>query len=117
MPRRHKWIGVDLDGTLAYLGKGRTAGIGSPIPAMADRVRKWLAEGRHVKIMTARATWGPEAIKQIQDWGEKHFQHLFEVTCIKDSDMEVLFDDRAVAVQFNTGRIVGFRMPHGGSNV
>ena len=41
------WIGVDLDGTLAhYKGwKGRDH-IGEPIPAMMQRVKQWLEEGK-----------------------------------------------------------------------
>jgi hypothetical protein len=49
------WIGVDLDGTLAMYG--RWAGpleIGEPIAPMVERVKGWLAEGREVRIMTAR---------------------------------------------------------------
>lgn len=38
------WIGVDLDGTLAeYHGWGNGE-IGDPVPAMLERVKKWLAE-------------------------------------------------------------------------
>ena len=101
-----KWIGVDLDGTLAYLGKGQTNGIGDPIPLMADRVRQWLAEGHRVKIMTARATWGHQAVRQIEIWCERHFDTRLEVTAVKDSEMEVLYDDRARQVEFNTGKLL-----------
>jgi hypothetical protein len=49
------WIGVDLDGTLAQYGKW--AGIyyiGKPIPLMMARVKKWLAQGKDIRIFTAR---------------------------------------------------------------
>ena len=49
------WIGVDLDGTLAHYESGQGVGyVGDPIPIMIDRVKRWLAAGKHVKILTAR---------------------------------------------------------------
>lgn len=49
------WIGVDLDGTLAmYDGFKGPEHIGDPVPKMLERVKKWLAEGREVRIFTAR---------------------------------------------------------------
>jgi hypothetical protein len=49
------WIGVDFDGTLATYGRwaGPTQ-LGDPIAPMVDRVKRWLAEGREVRIFTAR---------------------------------------------------------------
>lgn len=51
------WISVDLDGTLAeyHIWYGADH-IGNPIPAMMERVRRWLEEGVTVKIFTAPAT-------------------------------------------------------------
>jgi len=49
------WIGVDLDGTLAiYTELTPLLKIGEPIPPMVDRVKRWIAEGHEVRIMTAR---------------------------------------------------------------
>ena len=49
------WYGVDLDGTLAeYHGWVSPTHIGAPIPKMLYRVGRWLAEGKEVRIMTAR---------------------------------------------------------------
>ena len=49
------WIGVDLDGTLAYYDQWRGAlHIGEPIPVMLERVKRWLDEGKDVRIFTAR---------------------------------------------------------------
>lgn len=49
------WIGVDLDGTLAeYHGWPPDGSIGAPIPAMIERVKQWLDEGKDVRIFTAR---------------------------------------------------------------
>lgn len=49
------WIGVDLDGTLAGSGTGQGARIGKPVGPMMRRVRRWLSEGREVRIFTPRA--------------------------------------------------------------
>lgn len=109
-----EWIGVDFDGTLAtYDGfKGLTV-LGDPVPAMVNRVKGWLAEGRRVKILTARvaqSVWRPQpedvyrAVLAIEDWCEEHLGQRLEVTCIKDFGMSELWDDRVVQVEKNTGR-------------
>jgi hypothetical protein len=110
------WIGVDLDGTLAeYGGWVNETHIGEPIPGMAFRVRKWLAEGKDVRIFTARVYAGvpligdkarlsvEEIARHIQDWTEKHFGVRLPVTCTKDYGMVELWDDRAVRVKANEG--------------
>jgi hypothetical protein len=100
------WLGVDLDGTLAYYSGWKGPGhMGKPIPAMAVRVRDWLAQGREVRIFTARAC-ELEQMRLVQDWCEKHFGVRLAVTNIKDFDMIELWDDRCVQVQANTGKIV-----------
>jgi len=49
------WYGVDLDGSQAKSGDWQGAHyIGAPIQPMVDRVKGWLADGREVRIMTAR---------------------------------------------------------------
>lgn len=104
------WIGVDFDGTLCTYGgdikyeKYRVTG--EPIPAMVDRVKTWLKAGIKVKIFTARAFHQDPIINDmIQDWCEKHIGERLEVTCVKDFAMIELWDDRAVGVEKNTGRI------------
>lgn len=101
------WIGVDLDGTLArydeWLGIEH---IGEPIPLMVERVKRWLAEGRDVRIFTARVA-GPNDVAQarmvIADWCRVHIGRLLPVTATKDFGMVELWDDRAVSVGLNTG--------------
>lgn len=117
------WIGVDLDGTLAK-GDGRLGpdAIGEPIPAMVERVKAWLAEGRDVRIFTARvAETGlvkPSGFVAdlehcqahrigIELWCLQHLGRTLQVTAIKDAWMEVLYDDRARQVETNTGRLIG----------
>lgn len=104
------WIGVDLDGTLAhYEGwKGETH-IGQPIPAMVERVRQWLAEGREVRIFTARISDPRPAVNRaiadaIGAWCRQHIGVVLLVTNVKDYAMVELWDDRAVQVVPNTGR-------------
>ncbi len=108
-----RWIGVDLDRTLAeYHGPENRYYIGEPIPLMAERVRKWIADGREVRIFTARVGDGREAIeiedtvKMIQDWTQIHFGKRLAVTCRKDPDMDELWDDRCVQVIPNTGETI-----------
>jgi hypothetical protein len=97
------WIAVDLDGTLAhYDGWKGAAMIGDPVPAMAERVRKWLAEGRDVRIFTARAGV-LEQVGFVEAWCEKHFGVILPITDRKDFGMIELWDDRCVRVIPNTG--------------
>lgn len=99
------WIGVDLDGTLAYYDEWRGEdNIGDPIPMMVGRVKDWLAQGKTVKIFTVRWHNGEHQIKVIQDWlEEKCGLPRLEVTATKDFAMIELWDDRCVRVEENTG--------------
>jgi hypothetical protein len=109
------WIGVDLDGTLAHYDYGSSSAtwdgsVGDPIPAMVERVRRWLEEGRDVRILTARVARKHGIIETtqqratIQRWCEKHIGRVLQVTSEKDCDMIELWDDRAVQVIPNTGQ-------------
>lgn len=79
--------------------------IGEPIQLMLDRVKRWLEEGREVKIFTARAS-RPGYEKPIQEWLEKHGIGGLEITNVKDFETEELWDDRAVQVIPNTGETI-----------
>jgi len=106
------WIGVDLDGTLAeYHGWRDDGGIGKPVPIMVTRIKDWLANDKRVKIMTARVAtpnmdeYGKQ-VAIIRDWLKgAGLPEDLEITCIKDMRMVELWDDRAVRVILNTGRI------------
>lgn len=101
--KQQGWIGVDLDGTLAeYDHWNGFEHIGKPIPGLMVRVKEWLAQGYHVKIVTARASV-PEGIPPVQRWLEENGLPGLEVTCSKDFHMIELWDDRAVQVVRNTG--------------
>jgi hypothetical protein len=114
------WIGVDLDGTLAFYDHWRgNEHIGKPIPAMLQRVKAWLAEGQEVRIVTARAEHfhragdNPrditsaerrQAIVAIRAWCKIHLGREVDITCMKDYGMIALWDDRVIQVVPNTGR-------------
>ena len=105
------YIGVDLDGTLAEYRTGhgiRT--VGKPIPAMVDRVKKWLADGNEVRIVTARVAQTEEdprdiAVqrKMIEEWCLEHVGQRLKVQSHKDYGLIELWDDRGVGVVANYG--------------
>lgn len=100
------WYGVDLDGTLAVWDETSTLSrIGAPIPAMVDTVRRMVHNGIRVKIFTARAC-DPAQIPKIQAWMNQNGLPGLEITNVKDYYMERLYDDRAIRVERNTGRIL-----------
>lgn len=104
------WYGVDLDGTLAeYDGWQGIRHIGEPVPLMRERVMVWLAEGREVRIFTARVCPSEKgdhelARAMIENWCMEHLGQVLLVTNEKDFGMIELWDDRCVQVEKNTGR-------------
>jgi hypothetical protein len=104
------WIGVDLDGTLARdLGGSRGDEIGSPIEPMLLRVKRWIAEGRTVKIFTARAS-SPRQVTAIKVWLAAVGLPDLEVTNVKDQRMIELWDDRCVQVTTNLGEPISAKV-------
>jgi hypothetical protein len=107
------WIGVDLDGTLAFYDKWRgPTHIGAAIPAMLDRVKQWVADGLEVRIFTARVstdnlTERKLIVSAIQKWCLVNGLPTLQITCVKDFGMITLWDDRAVHVIPNTGVALG----------
>jgi hypothetical protein len=107
------WIGVDLDGTLAHYDSWVSpTSIGKPIPLMVDRVKRWLSEGKYVKIFTARVSHPDKMLvatitAAIRMWCIENIGAALPVTCVKDTAMLELWDDRAVQVTINTGEPVG----------
>lgn len=104
------WYGVDLDSTLAHYEGGPLLPIGKPITPMVKRVKSWLAAGIEVRIFTARMA-DPDRREQakhrdaIEAWCEEHIGQKLKVTNVKDFSMVRLYDDRAVQVEKNTGRL------------
>lgn len=119
MASNNGWIGVDLDGTLAMYDHWRGVDhIGEPIKPMVDRVKAWLADGKRVKIFTARV-WQQgmyadgkliDAVTPIEIWCKTHIGQVLEVTNVKDFGMIALWDDRAVQVITNTGEPIAHCM-------
>jgi hypothetical protein len=116
-----EWIGVDLDGTLTrWTEWTKWNEFGEPIGPMVDRVKGWLAEGRRVKIFTARVsealgacvlTGEPVTVSAMVSAIQEHLIERaglprLEVTCSKDPFMVELWDDRCVQVRMNTGEPV-----------
>lgn len=117
------WLGVDLDGTLAEWGEGFNQDvnqIGPPVPRMVALVKGWLAGGVEVRIMTARVCplnprpdgsivndqkFATQQRSMIEAWCQEHLGQVLPVTYFKDFRMWLLYDDRAVHVEPNTGRI------------
>jgi len=104
------WLGVNLDGTLAQYSKW-TLDIGEPVPKMVQRVKRWLADGKEVRVVTARGTFGSMnercvQIVKIYDWLKEHVGDSIEVTDKKDCLMIRLYDDRATQVEANEGTLV-----------
>lgn len=107
-------IAVDLDGTLAHhdpKAQYLASQIGEPIKPMLERVKRWIEEGHEVVIFTARV--GEEgAYPHIQAWLRKHGIGGLTITNKKGQDVGEFWDDRAVAVERNTGKVLGGRTEH-----
>ena len=105
------WIAVDLDKTLAHsTGKHGSTEIGPPIPEMLLRVQSWLAQGKDVRIFTARAAPGGNhaaRVAAVKKWCKRNLGVELPVTATKDPQMVALYDDRAYRVIPNTGKVIG----------
>lgn len=106
---RYDWIGVDLDGTMAMVCPGMPYDprvVGAPIVPVVERVKRVLAEGRNVKVLTARVYPGEKGtvtVRAIEEWCKEHVGQVLPVTCSKDAFMVELWDDRAKQVIPNRG--------------
>lgn len=113
------WIGVDLDGVLAHWDPTHFPDIGAPITPMVERVKAWIAEGKDVRIFTARVALVPglrnedgqecdllfaaDQLTRIHLWCEQHLGCTLPVTAVKDFTMAELYDDRCVEMITNQG--------------
>ena len=107
------WYGFDLDGTLArYDGWKGIDHIGEPISAMVALIKRLHAEGKIVKVMTARVAPrndtidGHDARYYVCKWCAKHLGFTPDVVFQKDARMIELYDDRVKQVVSNTGILV-----------
>lgn len=119
------WYGVDLDGVLVEWDPKYLPGLGPPIPLGLAIVRQLLAEGKEVRIFTARVepspgepAWWEEAKRlgyhTVNGWVDaqhqrilafclEHFGQKLRVTASKDWKMITCYDDRCVQMIPNTG--------------
>lgn len=114
-----KWVGFDFDKTLATDISGDTSGVlGEPIGPMVELAKEYIEAGVEVKVLTARVwvpsdeRWKPELAREcaatrikMMDWTEKHLGKRLTITCEKDPKLDHLYDDRAIEVEPNTGRL------------
>jgi hypothetical protein len=99
------WIAVDFDGTLAThtTYKGPTK-LGDPVEKMMARVRRWIKNGKRIKIFTARAD-DEKSVNAIKQWLKDNDLPDLEITNLKDRDMTELWDDKAIGIVKNKGEI------------
>ena len=115
------WIAVDFDRTLATYESGLWPDIGQPIPEMVERVKEWIAQGKKVKIFTARVDdllrdreYGTDypSNDYVVDVAQRmsielfcleHIGVILTATNRKDFDCEEIWDDKAVQVVPNVG--------------
>ena len=113
-PEYEDYYAFDLDGTLAESFEGiryNHTTIGAPIPCMVDIVKRYIVEGKKVVLFTARAThipYEPEVKVAIEEWCLSHIGQILEINNVKTPGLRELWDDRARAVQRNTGLSIGF---------
>lgn len=117
---RGGWIGVDLDGTLAVdcTCAADVWTVGDPIPGMVAIVKALLAEGRDVRIFTARVgacgqtstiatddqAFAEHQRELIAAWCLDVFGQVLPVTATKDFQLDFFYDDRAIEVVTNAGQ-------------
>lgn len=104
-----KYIMVDLDHTVAHYTTHEEQGmaLGEPIPAMVERIQRWLKAGEDVRLFTARASRegfkGSDEERLIQAWCERAFGVVLPIQNWKCFDCKAIWDNIAVTVEHNTG--------------
>jgi|SRR5579884_1987935 len=112
------YIGYDLDSSLASDHRGgewvqTMEEIGDPIPKSVARVKSYLEAGYEVRIVTARANTLEQTAKQrmkqiklIEEWCLIHIGQKLKVQAEKTYGMLLLYDDRAIQLEPNTGELI-----------
>lgn len=118
MSTSKRWIAVDFDGTLATFGcdwQNNPYATGEPIKPMVDLVKKWLSEGEDVRIFTARMDCfhpklGRLSVDQVKAplecWCLAYLGVVLPITNVKDYYCKAIYDDRAIQVEHDTGRLI-----------
>lgn len=101
------WFGIDLDETLAfYSGPAGNTPIGPAILEIMVIAKRWLREGKDVRLFTARAGFANE-VPKIEAWLLEHELQDMQITNVKSHGMVILLDDKAREIVGNTGIIIG----------
>jgi GNAT superfamily N-acetyltransferase len=110
-----KWIGVDLDGTLAKeMEEFDPLKIGEPIEGMVRKVKEAVEDGVEVRVFTARMAdeeKREDIRKAIREWTLEHVGTALESTHEKDPGMTEIWDDRARQVVKDEGKFASKRQP------
>ncbi len=75
---------------------------------MVAKVRQHLANDEEVRLFTARVSdpeWEPKGRESWENISKHLFGIVLKATNIKDYEMTVLYDDRAVQIVPNTGEL------------
>lgn len=110
----------DLNGTLVFHEKGTPVFdaegrfiIGKPVNRMVRRIRRMLSEGMKIKIMSGSVGLGGNkaetAERTIKDWCKEHLGRELEVTATITPRCLGIFNDKAIPIVRNTGRVRGER--------
>jgi tRNA A-37 threonylcarbamoyl transferase component Bud32 len=117
------WIGFDLDGVLANdSNMSASCEIGPPIQKTIDKIKQLRREGKQVKIITSRVDGNvsarskeelnenavidlPKVIADIERWCLQNIGEVLLITDAKDCGMQLLYDDKVVRVNANTGEL------------
>src|SRR5258708_2659092 len=107
------YYAIDLDGTLAeYHHDFKHDELGMPIHKTVSLIKEMLGQGYDVRILTARV--GPQSDDtnvddvrtMIENWCLEHIGTILIVQNHKCYEMIQLYDDRAIQVELNTGRLM-----------
>lgn len=124
MDKSKEWIAIDLDRTLVRYDEWVSIfTIGEPLQPMVDLVKMFLRQGKRVKIFTSRVAGfqytntkldrisgkhvtRAEIVKPIHGLCMELFGTRLEVTAEKDENCVAIYDDIAIRVERNTGKLV-----------
>lgn len=80
---------------------------------MCELAKDLISKGINVKVFTARVARDQSekdlerAHDAIARWTKLHLGRALEATAEKDWNMIEYYDDRAIQVEYNTGKIIG----------
>ena len=104
---------VDFDSTLTVYNTGDLKKYGEdytgpPVPAMVEKVQNLLLAGYEVKVFTARDLTNRGTLANISEWTLNNIGRRLDITNTKSHEAIAYLDDRAIAVEKNTGKILGY---------